>query len=103
RRVLFRSGVAGEQSEYCRSEDYPTHAFSRLEWQANFAAGELTQPFEKVVWLLDGKEPPEIINLDLYAKNYQEYFGANRKMMETRLKSLGYILLNARYDWGRYC
>jgi hypothetical protein len=93
----FLKGITGEKRdrpEYCRTQDY-----SPLEWQANFAAGELTQPFEEVIWLLDGKKPPEIINLDLYEKNYREYFGASRAMMEGRLNTLGYKFFNARYDW----
>ena len=73
-----------------------------MEWQADFAAGELTQPLDRVVWLLDGNQPGEIINLDLYEKNYREFFGANRTMMETRLSSLGYKLINARNPWANY-
>jgi Zn-dependent peptidase ImmA (M78 family) len=93
----FLKGTTGERHdrpEYCRSQEY-----SSLEWQANFAAGELTQPVDQVIWLLDGRNPPEIINLDLYERNYREYFGASRAMMEARLKTLGYGLFNARYDW----
>jgi hypothetical protein len=51
----FLKGITGEKRErpeYCRSQDH-----SPLEWQANFAAGELTQPFGQVIWLLDGKKP----------------------------------------------
>ena len=93
----FLKGITEEKRdrpEYCRTQDY-----SPLEWQANFAAGELTQPFDQVIWLLDGKIPPEVIDLDLYEKNYREYFGASRAMMEGRLNTLGYKLFNARYDW----
>jgi len=71
--------------EYCRTHDY-----SPLEWQANFAAAELTQPLEQVIWLLDGKKPPETVVLDLYEHNYLEHFGASRSMMEVRLETLGY-------------
>jgi Zn-dependent peptidase ImmA (M78 family) len=93
----FLKGITGEKHnrfEHCRGQDY-----SPLEWQANFAAGELTQPFEQVIRLLDGKKPPEIINLDFYGKKYREYFGASRAMMEGRLNTLGYKFFNARYDW----
>jgi len=65
----FLKGITGEKMDrpiYCRSNDY-----SPLEWQANFAAGELTQPFDKVKWILDGKEPPEIIDVELYGYNYR--------------------------------
>lgn len=93
-------GITGGKSDrptYCR-----TRIKNPLEWQADFAAGELTQPLDRVVWLLDGNQPGEIINLDLYEKNYREFFGANRTMMETRLSSLGYKLINARNPWANY-
>jgi hypothetical protein len=96
----FLKGITGENLSgpiYCRSNDY-----SPLEWQANFAAGELTQPFDKVKWILDGKEPPEIIDVDIYRKNYREYFDASQGMMERRLTALGYRLINARYKWADY-
>jgi len=73
-----------------------------MEWQSDFAAGELIQPADKITWILDDKQPGEIVNLELYEKNYREYFGANRMMMETRLKALGYKLLNAKYEWADY-
>ena len=41
-------------------------------------------------------------NVELYEKNYREYFGANRMMMEARLKALDYKLLNAKYPWADY-
>ena len=96
----FLKGITGEKMDrpiYCRSDDY-----SPLEWQANFAAGELTQPFDKVMWMLDGKEPPEIIDVEVYGYNYREYFDASQAMMETRLCSLGYKLINAKYPWADY-
>lgn len=81
----------------CRSEDR-----SSLEWNANFAAGELLMPLDKVTWLLDGLKPGQIIDLELYAKNFMGYFGASRGMMEARLKALGYLMLNAKYDWADF-
>jgi hypothetical protein len=57
-------------------------------------------PAGKVRWLLDGKEPGELINLDLYENRMIEYFGANRMLVETRLKVLGYRLMNPRYPWA---
>lgn len=96
----FLKGITGEKMDrpiFCRSDDY-----SPLEWQANFAAGELTQPFDKVKWILDGKEPPEIIDVDLYKYSYRGFFDASQAMMETRLHSLGYGLINNRYPWASY-
>ena len=96
----FLKGITGEKMDrpiYCRTNDY-----SALEWQANFAAGELTQPFDKVKWILDGKKPPEVIDIDVYKNSYREFFGASQAMMETRLHSLGYRLINGKYPWASY-
>jgi len=96
----FLKGITGEKMDrpiYCRSNDY-----SALEWQANFAAGELTQPFDKVKWILDGKEPPEVIDIEIYKGSHRGYFDASQAMMEIRLHSLGYGLINNRYPWASY-
>ena len=96
----FLKGITGEKMDrpiYCRSNDY-----SPLEWQANFAAGELTQPLGEVKWILDGKEPPEVIDIEIYKGSYRGYFDANQAMMETRLCSLGYRLINTKYPWASY-
>ena len=97
----FLKGVTGkavDRPTYCRTGGRK----DPLEWQSDFAAGELIQPADKIAWILDGKQPGEIVNLELYEKNYREYFGANRMMMETRLKALDYKLLNAKYSWADY-
>jgi len=92
----YLKGITGEKQDrpaYCRTPYY-----SPLEYQANFAAAELTQPLEQVIWLLDGKRPPETIMLDLYEQNYRQYFDASRSMMEVRLKTLGYQIRRASYS-----
>jgi hypothetical protein len=97
----FLKGVTGkavDRPTYCRTGGKK----DPLEWQSDFAAGELIQPADKIAWILDGKQPGEIVNLELYEKNYREYFGANRMMMEARLKALDYKLLNAKYSWADY-
>jgi hypothetical protein len=96
----FLKGVMGkavDRPTYCR-----TGKKDSMEWQSDFAAGELIQPADKIAWILDGKQPGEIVNVELYEKNYREYFGANRMMMEARLKALDYKLLNAKYPWADY-
>ena len=82
---------------FCRS-----FAQSPLDWTAYFAAGELLMPLEKILWLLDQKQPGEVIDLDLYAKHFTEYFGTHRRMMEARLKALGYRMFNAQQPWANY-
>jgi hypothetical protein len=47
-------------------------------------------PKENVAWLLDGKEPPEIINLEIYGHNFRKYFGVSQAAMEKRLHDIGY-------------
>jgi hypothetical protein len=99
----FLKGITGERlqrSFFCRGIGEATPRKPRLEWQADCAAGELMMPFDKVTWLLDGKQPPEMINLDLYEDRMMEYFGANRAIVEMRLKFLDYRLMNARYPWA---
>ena len=59
-------------------------------------------PVSKAMWPLDGKQPPEPINLELYEKLMVEYFGANRSIVEVRLKELGHKLMNSRYEWAGY-
>jgi len=73
-----------------------------LEWQADRFAGELVMPIERVKWLLDGKGVGEMINLDFYAKNFQEHFGTSRAQMEKRLVDLGYLLTRPKYEWADY-
>ena len=98
--IQFLQGIkeaSVNRPPFCRD-----HKQSPLEWNTNFAAGELVMPFDKVIWLLDKKQPGEIIDLELYAKNFMEFFGANRAMMEARLKALGYLMFNAKYDWADF-
>lgn len=94
----FLKGIAGEKADrpaFCR-----TKKKDRLEWQADFAAGELTQPADQVAWLLDGKKSGEIINVDLYERAYRQYFCVTRSGMEARLKALGYEMVNTRNEWA---
>ena len=86
----------------CRDLDAPSSRKPRPEWQADRAAAELMMPVDKITWLLDGKQPPAIIDLDLYASHLLGYFGANRTMIETRLTSLGYRTINACHSWAEW-
>jgi hypothetical protein len=95
----FLKGVGAQKQDrprYCRTDDRK----DSMEWQADFAAGEFTQPEDKVAWLLDSKRPPEIINVEVYAANYLEFFGSTRSGMEVRLKALGYRMVNTRNAWA---
>lgn len=97
----FLKGIMGAQYRrpiYCRSKERN----DPLEFQANADAGELLMPLDKVEWLLDGKKPPAIIDLDLYERQLREFFEASRGMIERRLTYLGYRVLNALYEWADY-
>ena len=101
----FLKGI-GPQTEsrpvFCRETTATEGKKHPLEWQADRFAGELVMPVERVKWLLDGKLPGDLINMELYAKNFQEYFGASRAQMEKRLVDIGYLLMKPRYEWADY-
>jgi hypothetical protein len=101
----FLQGVAPRAESrpvFCRDVGKATARKDPLEWQADRFAGELVMPAEKVRWLLDGKKSGELINLDLYGKNFQEYFDTSRAQMEKRLVDLGYLLMQPKYQWANY-
>lgn len=95
----FLKGVMGEQYRGPRS---CTSRKDPLEWQADFAGGELLMPYNEVQRILDGNTPPDVINLDVYGHTFKQHFGANPMQMETRLHVLGYRLLNGRYEWANH-
>ena len=95
-------GITGERLQravFCRDIGPTRRRKPSLEWQADRAAAELMMPVDRVTWLLDGKQPPEMINLDLYERHMMEYFGANASIVKVRLKELGYKLFSTRPEW----
>ena len=97
----FLQGIMGAQYRkpiYCRTLDQA----SFLEWQADFGAGELLMPHVEVTWVLDGRQPPEFIEVEQYWSGFHAHFNANRMQMEARLCTLGYRLMGAEYDWADY-
>ena len=101
----FLQGIEPEIASrpvFCRDVGKSAAKKHPLEWQADRFAGELVMPIERVKWLLDGKETGEIINLESYAKNFQEHFGTSRAQMEKRLVDLGYLLAGPKYEWADY-
>jgi hypothetical protein len=101
----FLQGIgpdAASHAVFCRDIGNSATKKHPLEWQADRFAGELVMPAGRVQWLLDGKPAGELINLELYAKNFQEYFGTSRAQMEKRLVDLGYLLARPKYEWADY-
>ncbi len=99
----FLKGIGwegGPKPMYCHGVGQSGQRKDPLEWQADRFAGELVMPADRVKWLLDGKIPGEVINLDLYADNFRQYFGTSRGQMEKRLVDLGYKLIGTKYDWA---
>jgi hypothetical protein len=87
---------------YCHDVPVGGRKKDPLEWQADRFAGELVMPADKVQWLLDGKRPGEAINLELYQRNFRNYFDTSHAQMEKRLVDLGYRLIGAKYPWASY-
>ena len=88
---------------YCRSDQVDSGTKSRVpprEWQASRFASEVLMPKAKVSWLLDGKAPPELINLDLYGSRFREFFGVSQAAMEKRLFDLGYKCMFGRHAYA---
>jgi hypothetical protein len=99
----FLKGIGwsgGAKPMYCHQVGQSSRRKDPLEWQADRFAGELVMPVHRVQWLLDGKKPGEVINLDLYANNFRTFFGTSRAQMEKRLVDIGYKLIGTRYDWA---
>jgi hypothetical protein len=57
-------------------------------------------PKGKVSWVLGGKQPGEIINLDLYGSHFREFFGVSQAATEKRLFDLGYKCAFGRYPYA---
>jgi hypothetical protein len=98
-----KDAVAPATASYCRSSDVQPANRTRVpprEWQASRFASELLMPKDRVRWLLDGKEPGEIINLDIYGQNFRRFFGVSQAAMEKRLYDLGYKCAMGRYAYA---
>jgi hypothetical protein len=87
---------------YCHEVGTGKRKKDPLEWQADRFAGELVMPAGRVRWLLDGKGPGEVINVELYRENFRQYFDTSHAQMEKRLVDLGYRLIGTKYQWASY-
>jgi hypothetical protein len=98
-----KDAVALASVSYCRSGDVQPTGQVRVpsrEWQASRFASELLMPKDRVLWLLDGKEPGEVINLDIYGRTFRMFFGVSQAAMEKRLYDLGYRCAMGRYAYA---
>jgi hypothetical protein len=57
-------------------------------------------PKDKVAWFLNDKEPPAIVNLNVYGRYFRGYFGVSQAAMEKRLYDLGYRCAFGRYQYA---
>lgn len=92
-----------QESSYCRSEhigEQKTVKVPPREWQASRYASEVLMPKDKVIWILDGKPPGEVINLAIYGPIFREYFGVSQGAMEKRLHDMGYQCGFGRYAYA---
>ena len=92
-----------QQPSYCRAQHIATQKKLKVpprEWQASRLASEVLMPKAKVMWLLDGKPPGEVINLAIYGAIFREFFGVSQAAMEKRLYDLGYQCGFGRYAYA---
>ncbi len=95
--------ASAHNPRYCRSEHIEGQRQMKVpprEWQASRFASEVLMPKAKVMWLLDGKKPGEVINLNVYGAMFRVYFGVSQAAMEKRLYDLGYLCGFGRYAYA---
>lgn len=95
-----RTNFYTKNRTYCHTKDMEIKKPPPPEWRANRYAGEVCIPMEKVIWILDGKKPGDVINVKIYKQHFREFFGVSQAAMEKRLSDLGYKLFGVSYEWA---
>jgi Zn-dependent peptidase ImmA (M78 family) len=88
---------------YCRSEHVTPSKKDKVpprEWQASRFASEVLMPRDKVVEVLGGKKPGDLVNLLHWGDRFRRIFGVSQAAMEKRLFDLGYRCIMGRYGWA---
>jgi transcriptional regulator with XRE-family HTH domain len=88
---------------YCRSGDVIPSKKAKVpprEWQASRLASEVLMPREKVVEVLGGKKPGDLVNLKNHGDRFRRIFGVSQGAMEKRLFDLGYRCIMGRYGYA---
>jgi len=88
---------------YCRSGHVTPSKKDKVpprEWQASRFASEVLIPRDKVVEVLGGKKPGDLVNLLHWGDRFRRFFGVSQAAMEKRLFDLGYRCIMGRYGWA---
>jgi transcriptional regulator with XRE-family HTH domain len=88
---------------YCRPGDLSPARKGKVpprEWQANRFASEVLMPRDKVVEVLGGKKPGDLVNLKNHGDRFRRIFGVSQEAMEKRLFDLGYRCIMGRYGYA---
>jgi hypothetical protein len=70
------------------------------EWQASRFASEVLMQRDKVVEVLGGKKPGDLVNLRHHGDRFRRIFGVSQGAMEKRLFDLGYRCIMGRYGYA---
>ena len=96
------AGVARPPT-YCRSGHVAPSKKDKVpprEWQASRFASEVLMPRDKVVEVLSGKKPGDLVNLRNHGDRFRRIFGVSQGAMEKRLFDLGYRCIMGRYGYA---
>jgi transcriptional regulator with XRE-family HTH domain len=88
---------------YCRSGHIAPPRKDKVpprEWQASRFASEVLMPRDKVVEVLGGKKPGDLVNLRHHGDRIRRIFGVSQAAMEKRLFDLGYRCIMGRYGYA---
>ena len=96
------AGVARPPT-YCRSGHVAPSKKDKVpprEWQASRFASEVLMPRDKVIEVLGGKKPGDLVNLRNCGDRFRRIFGVSQAAMEKRLFDLGYRCIMGRYGYA---
>jgi transcriptional regulator with XRE-family HTH domain len=88
---------------YCRSGHITPSRKDKVpprEWQASRFASEVLMPRDKVVEVLGGKKPGDLVNLLHWGDRFRRFFGVSQAATEKRLFDLGYRCIMGHYGWA---
>jgi transcriptional regulator with XRE-family HTH domain len=97
------AAAAGLPPTYCRSGHVAPSKKDRVpprEWQASRFASEVLMPRDKVIEVLGGKKPGDLVNLRNHGDRFRRIFGVSQAAMEKRLFDLRYRCIMGRYGYA---
>jgi len=97
------SAATGSRPTYCRSGHVAPSKKDKVpprEWQASRFASEVLMPRDKVLEVLGGKKPGDLVNLKNHGDRFRRIFGVSQGAMEKRLFDLGYQCIMGRCGYA---